>query len=296
MAARPFTIDVPDAVLDDLRRRLEQTRWPDEIPGTAWDYGSNLGYMKELVEYWRTRFDWRAQERYLNSLPHFKAQVDGLGIHFIHLKGKGPAPLPLIVTHGWPGSFFEMYKIAGPLTDPASHGGDPADAFDLVVPSLPGYGFSDMPKERGIGVGRTAELWTKLMTDVLGYPRFGAQGGDWGAAVTTALGYLSPKNVVGIHVNMVLGRAVGDPVGEMSPAEQHWREATWRSGGRRWQPGAPTNRPTRSFREPSRKRWPMALTIRQRAWRRGSWRSGARGAIAAATSKACTPRMSCSPT
>ena len=231
MAARPFTIDVPDAVLDDLRRRLEQTRWPDEIPGTAWDYGSNLGYMKELVEYWRTRFDWRAQERYLNSLPHFKAQVDGLGIHFIHLKGKGPAPLPLIVTHGWPGSFFEMYKIAGPLTDPASHGGDPADAFDLVVPSLPGYGFSDMPKERGIGVGRTAELWTKLMTDVLGYPRFGAQGGDWGAAVTTALGYLSPKNVVGIHVNMVLGRAVGDPVGEMSPAEQQWREemAAWRA-------------------------------------------------------------------
>ena len=129
MAVTPFKVEVPDATLQDLKNRLDHTRWPDEIPGSGWDYGTNLSYIKELVEYWRTDFDWRSQEELINSFSHFKAGVDGLGIHFIHEKGKGPNPMPLVITHGWPGTFFEMYKVIPMLTDPASHGGDPADAF-----------------------------------------------------------------------------------------------------------------------------------------------------------------------
>ena len=143
----PLTIEVPDAVLDDLDRRLEATRWPGEIPGSDWDYGTSQGYVQELVEYWRTRFDWKAQERRINAFRHYKTIVEGLGIHFIHEQGKGPNPMPLIMTHGWPGSFFEMSKIIPLLTDPGGHGGDPADAFDVVVPSMPGYGFSDHPTQ-----------------------------------------------------------------------------------------------------------------------------------------------------
>ena len=147
--AEPFEIHVDDDVLDDLRARLGRTRWPDEVEGSGWAYGSNLSYMRELAAYWRDGYDWRAQERLLNSLPQFKATVEDFGLHFVHLEGKGPDPLPIIVPHGWPGTFFEMYKIAGPLTDPAAHGGDPADAFHLVAPSLPGYGFSQQPREPG---------------------------------------------------------------------------------------------------------------------------------------------------
>jgi pimeloyl-ACP methyl ester carboxylesterase len=200
MDAIPLTIEVPNAVLDDLDRRLEATRWPGEIPEADWDYGTNLGYMRELVGYWRTRFDWRAQERRINAFHHYKTVVDGLGIHFIHEPGHGPNPMPLVVTHGWPGSFFEMYKLIPLLTDPGSHGGDPADAFEVVVPSMPGYGFSDHPTERGLHVFKIADLWAKLMTEGLGYPRFGAQGGDWGASVTAYLGFAHPDRLTGIHV------------------------------------------------------------------------------------------------
>ncbi len=163
MAVQPFKIDIPDSVLEDLQSRLERTRWPDEMPGTEWDYGSNLDYVKELVEYWRTKFDWRAQEKLINSLAHFKTEVDGLDIHFIHEKGKGPNPMPLIITHGWPSCFFEMTKIIPLLTDPASHGGDAADSFDVVAPSLPGFGFSDHAQDRGMEVQRVAGMWNKLM-------------------------------------------------------------------------------------------------------------------------------------
>ena len=182
MDIQPFTVDVPEAELDDLQRRLAETRWSGEIPGSNWDYGTNLAYLKELVGYWRTQFDWQAQERLINSFSHFKANVDGHSIHFVHEKGKGPNPMPLVVTHGWPGTFFEMHKITPLLADPGSHGSDPADAFDVVVPSMPGYGFSDHTSERGMHVFRTSALWVKLM-EGLGYPRFGAQGGDWGASV-----------------------------------------------------------------------------------------------------------------
>jgi pimeloyl-ACP methyl ester carboxylesterase len=200
MEELPLTIEVPDAVLDDLDRRLEATRWPGEISGSEWDYGASQGYVQELVEYWRTRFDWKAQERRINAFHHYKAIVDGLGIHFIHEPGRGPNPMPLLITHGWPGSFFEMYKIIPLLTDPGSHGGDPADAFDVVVPSMPGYGFSDQPSQRGMHVFKVADLWAKLMTEKLGYQRFGAQGGDWGASVTSYLGFAYPHNLMGIHV------------------------------------------------------------------------------------------------
>jgi len=199
MAVQPYKIEIPDSVLDDLKSRLERTRWPDELPGTGWDYGSNLDYVKELVEYWRTKFDWHAQEKLINSFSHFKSEVDGLNIHFIHEKGKGPNPLPLVITHGWPGTFFEMYKVIPMLSDPASHGGDPADAFDVVAPSMPGYGFSDATDKRGLSVLSIGDLWAKLMSENLGYQRFAAQGGDWGARVTAKLGLSHGDKVIGIH-------------------------------------------------------------------------------------------------
>lgn len=199
MAVQPYKIEIPDSVLDDLKSRLERTRWPDELPDTGWDYGSNLDYVKELVEYWRTKFDWHAQEKLINSFSHFKSEVDGLNIHFIHEKGKGPNPMPLVITHGWPGTFFEMYKIIPMLSDPASHGGDPADAFDVVAPSMPGYGFSDATDKRGLSVLSIGDLWAKLMSENLGYQKFAAQGGDWGARVTAKLGLSHGDKVIGIH-------------------------------------------------------------------------------------------------
>ena len=199
MAVQPYKIEIPDSVLDDLKSRLERTRWPDELPGTGWDYGSNLDYVKELVEYWRTKFDWHVQEKLINSFSHFKSKVDGLNIHFIHEKGKGPNPMPLVITHGWPGTFFEMYKVIPMLSDPASHGGDPADAFDVVAPSMPGYGFSDATDKRGLSVLSISDLWAKLMSENLGYQKFAAQGGDWGARVTAKLGLSHGDKVIGIH-------------------------------------------------------------------------------------------------
>ncbi len=203
MHVEPFRIAVPDSVLADLRERLARTRFPDEVPGSGWGYGTDLSYMRELVAYWRERYDWRAAETRLNALPQFRAAVGGLDVHFIHQRGKGPKPLPLIITHGWPGSVAEFVKIIGPLTDPAAHGGDPADAFDLVAPSMPGYGFSGHPTEPGMDPERIAALWRELM-EGLGYTRFGAQGGDWGSMVTTYLGYRHAERLVGIHLNMVV--------------------------------------------------------------------------------------------
>ena len=203
MDVRPFTIAVEDSVLEDLQQRLADTRWPDEIPNTGWDYGSNLAYLKELVEHWRTKFDWRAQEAKLNAFSHFKSGVDGLDIHFIHEKGKGPNPIPLVITHGWPSCFFEMTKIIPLLADPASHGGDAADSFDVVAPSLPGFGFSDHAQDRGMEVQRVAGMWNKLMTENIGYPKFAAQGGDIGSGVTARLGYAHADTLYGIHLTSI---------------------------------------------------------------------------------------------
>ncbi len=222
MMARPFEVRVDDGVLDDLRQRLDSTRWPDEIPGSGWDYGSNLDYLMELVEYWRTGFDWRAQEKLLNSYNHFKTEVDGLDVHFLREDGKGPNPMPLVITHGWPSCFFEMYKIVPLLSDPGSHGGDPADAFDVIAPSLPGFGFSDLSTQRGMEIQRVADMWAKLMTANLGYPRFAAQGGDIGAGVTSRLGYSHPESMVGIHLTSITRPTpyLGQGSRELTEAEQ----------------------------------------------------------------------------
>ena len=225
MAVQPYKIEIPDSVLDDLKSRLERTRWPDELPGTGWDYGSNLDYVKELVEYWRTKFDWHAQEKLINSFSHFKSKVDGLNIHFIHEKGKGPNPMPLVITHGWPGTFFEMYKVIPMLSDPASHGGDPADAFDVVAPSMPGYGFSDATDKRGLSVLSISDLWAKLMSENLGYQKFAAQGGDWGARVTAKLGLSHEDQVIGIHTTSTSSPTPyqGPGTRELSEAEKAMR-------------------------------------------------------------------------
>lgn len=201
MQIERFEIAVPDTALADLRDRLARTRFPDEIPGSGWRYGTELAYLRELVAYWRDRYDWRAAERRLNRFSQFRARVGDLGIHFIHQRGQGPKPLPLVITHGWPGSVAEFEAVIGPLTDPASHGGAPADAFHVIAPSMPGYGFSDHPTRPGMTPGSIAELWAELMTG-LGYERFGAQGGDWGSMVTAFLGALHPDRLAGIHMNM----------------------------------------------------------------------------------------------
>jgi microsomal epoxide hydrolase len=194
-----FTIDIPQATLDDLRERLGRTRWPEEIEGAGWDYGTNLDYLKSLVDYWQHTFDWRAQEAKLNQFAHFRTEIDGLGIHFLYERGKGPNPTPLILTHGWPDSFYRMHKILPLLTDPARYGGSPSDSFDVIVPSLPGFGFSD-PSRRSVTMAQTAELWARLMRDVLGYQRYGAAGGDFGSGITQLLALAHPESVVGIHV------------------------------------------------------------------------------------------------
>jgi pimeloyl-ACP methyl ester carboxylesterase len=205
MAVEPFAIHVPDTVIADLMHRLDTTRWQDEVENAGWEQGSNLAYMRALADYWRRRYDWRREEAALNRLPQFRVSLDGLHIHFVHLRGKGPAPLPLIVTHGWPGSFVEMRKLIPLLTDPAAHGGGAEDAFEVIVPSLPGYGFSDRPRERGMDPKRIAGLWARLMQE-LGYKRFGAQGGDWGSAVSISLGLDHAERMIGIHLNYVAGR------------------------------------------------------------------------------------------
>jgi pimeloyl-ACP methyl ester carboxylesterase len=205
MGVEKFTINVQESVLEDLARRLACTRWPDELENAGWELGSNLSYMKALVHHWQNNYDWRLQEAALNRLPQYRVALDGLRVHFVHVRGNGPKPMPLIITHGWPGSFIEMVKIIPLLTDPAAYGGRAEDAFDVVVPSLPGYGFSDRPRERGTNPFKVAALWVRLMAE-LGYDRFAAQGGDWGAIVSSALGLDHAERIVGIHVNYIAGR------------------------------------------------------------------------------------------
>lgn len=204
MRVQPFSINISEHTLSDLTARLAQTRWPDTITDSGWSYGADVNYMKEIVDYWQVQFDWRAQERAINQFRQFRTEVDGSTIHFIHELGRGPQPLPLVITHGWPGSFVEMLKIIPPLTDPGSYGGVAEDSFDVVVPSLPGYGFSDPPTESGMNAFEIAELWVQLMNG-LGYSRFGAQGGDWGASVSTCLGLRRPANLLGLHLNYIPG-------------------------------------------------------------------------------------------
>jgi pimeloyl-ACP methyl ester carboxylesterase len=218
---RPFTLRVPDETLADLRARLDRVRWPDEAPGAGWAHGTSLAYLKELVSYWRDRYDWRAHEARLNRWRQFTAPVGGIDIHFIHEPGVGPAPLPLLLSHGWPGSIVEFERIIPMLTDPARFGGDPADAFTVVAPSLPGYTFSFQPGQPRFGVVEIADLFATLMTEVLGYRRFAAQGGDWGAFITSCLGVAYPERLVGIHVNLLAVRR--DQTPPATPTEEETR-------------------------------------------------------------------------
>ena len=222
MPTTNFKISVADSVIDKLKDRLTNTRYPDEITGSAWNYGTNLSYLKELVQYWQTTFDWPKQQALINSFSHFLTTVDDIKIHFIHEKGKGPSPLPLIITHGWPGTFFEMYKIIPMLTDPQRFGGDPKDSFDIVVPSIPGYGFSEAFHNRGLDALSVADMWAKLMSENLGYMKFGAQGGDWGARVTAKLGLSHGDKVVGIHTTSTSSPTpyLGEGTRELSGAEE----------------------------------------------------------------------------
>jgi len=201
----PFTIAVADDVLADLVRRLDATRWPDRETVEDWSQGIPLAYVQEVCRYWATGYDWRAREAALNRFDHFTETIDDLAIHFIEARSPEPDALPLLITHGWPGSVVEFTKVIGPLRDPRSHGGDPADAFHVVCPSLPGFGFSGKPRATGWGVPKVAGAWITLM-ERLGHARWGAQGGDWGAAVTTAIGARNSTGCVGIHLNMPLGR------------------------------------------------------------------------------------------
>jgi len=222
---RSFQVDIQQTVLDDLHQRLARTRWPDEIEDAGWDYGTNLNYLKMLVAYWQNQFDWRMQETLLNQFAHFRAQIDGFGIHFIHERGKGPKPLPIIITHGWPSSFFEMLKIIPLLTDPAQYGGDAADSFDVIVPSLPGFGFSDRPHERGMTLARTAELWAQLMTDGLGYQRFAATGGDFGSGVSRLLALSQPDRLIGIYLPYIGYPTLNADRSNLSEAEKKYLNA-----------------------------------------------------------------------
>jgi microsomal epoxide hydrolase len=205
MPTSPFTIRVPDETLTDLRSRLERTRWPDENPGGGWQYGSDLRYMQALANYWREKYDWRVHEARLNRLRQFVASIDGIDLHFVHEPGVGPDPLPLLLSHGWPGSIVEFERLIPLLTDPGRFGGDPADAFTVVAPSLPGYGFSFRPNQPRFNVAGVADIFSRLMVDVLGYRRFGAQGGDWGAFISSQLGAAHADRVLGIHVTLLSG-------------------------------------------------------------------------------------------
>lgn len=237
-APRPFKVRVDDAAIADLQRRLDQTRWPDEPGGPPWATGTDLRWLQGLAAYWSRGFDWRAQETRLNALPQYRQPVGGIDLHWLHVPGRGPAPRPLLLSHGWPGSVFEFLDIIPLLTDPAAHDGDPEDAFTVVVPSLQGYGFSFTSGQPRMSVEQMAECLAALMTDVLGYQRFGAQGGDWGASVSARLGYAYPERTVGVHLNLLPIRRDPAAIAKPNPREQayldaldHWlREETGYSG------------------------------------------------------------------
>jgi len=232
-AVRPFTIAVPDAVLADLKARLRNTRWPEAEPVGDWSQGAPLAWIQDVCRYWAETYDWRAREKALNRFAQFKTAIDGLDVHFVHVRSPHANALPLLITHGWPGSFVEFHKVIEPLTDPTRHGGKAEDAFHVVCPSLPGFAFSGKPTTTGWGVARIAQAWASLMAR-LGYARYGAQGGDWGSAVTTALGALDPAHCAAIHITLAMGtrpKVEGEPSREEARALkgiQHY--ADWDSG------------------------------------------------------------------
>jgi hypothetical protein len=214
---KPYRISVGDDVIDDLKARLRRTRWPEAELVDDWSQGAPLQWIKDICRYWAEEYDWRAREAKLNRFTQFTTDIDGLGVHFLHVRSPHPDAMPLIITHGWPGSVVEFHKVIEPLTDPTAHGGSAADAFHVVCPSLPGFGFSAKPATTGWGIDRIASSWAVLM-DRLGYSRYGAQGGDWGAAITTALGALDPGHCAGIHITLAMS-ARPNVEGEPTPEE-----------------------------------------------------------------------------
>lgn len=222
MVPIPFTLSIPDEALADLRGRLARTRFPDQAPDAPWAYGTDLDYMRTLVAYWHDSFDWRAQEAALNGFPQFKVQMPDVDLHYLHIPGKGPSPMPLLLMHGWPGSVFEFLDIIPRLTDPARFGGDPADAFTVIAPSLPGYGLSFAPGQKRFSIEDIAACFASLMVDVLGYRRYGAQGGDYGAFTASRLGCAHAANLIGIHINMIAIRRDLPPPAHPTEAEMQY--------------------------------------------------------------------------
>lgn len=237
VAAQAFRLHIPDEAIDDLRTRLQRTRFPDQTPGAPWAYGTDLAYLSQLVAYWAGDFDWRAQEARLNAFPQFKVPLHGIDVHFLHVEGQGPKPYPLLLSHGWPGSVFEFLDIIPRLTDPARFGGDPADAFTVIAPSLPGYGLSFAPGQPRFSLEMIAECFAELMTGVLGYQRFAAQGGDWGAFITSRLGAMHADKLLGIHVNLLAVRRDAKTLADPTPDEQQFLDelASWLKDGTGYQ-------------------------------------------------------------
>jgi len=231
MNPEPFELQVPNEVIQDLRDRLMQTRWPDEVPGAGWEFGSNLGFMKELARRWTDEFAWRSQERRINALSQYQVQVDGVPLHFIHEPGVGPDPMPLLLVHGWPGSICEFLDLIPMLTDPARFGGDPADAFTVVAPSLPGYTLSYREGQRRPGIAETTDVLSTLMTEVLDYRSYGAQGGDWGGYIVGRLAQTHSEELIGAHLNfMPVPPDLRNPNPDSEEQRRYEREMlSWRS-------------------------------------------------------------------
>jgi microsomal epoxide hydrolase len=232
-----FKLAVPDTDIADLGERLRRTRFPDQAPGPAWAYGTDVTWLRGLIDYWREKFDWRSQEARLNTFPQYKVRMHDIDLDFLCVEGHGPSPLPLLLSHGWPGSVFEFLELIPRLTNPGQFGGDPADAFTVVAPSLPGYGLSFSPGQPRFGVEEIADCFANLMTDVLGYGRFGAQGGDWGAFITSRLAYCYSDRIIGIHLNMMPLRRDPKMVTNPTPDEQGYLEqlTTWLKEGTGYQ-------------------------------------------------------------
>ncbi|WP_245721899.1 epoxide hydrolase family protein [Nocardia crassostreae] len=217
-AIRPFRIDIPQAELDDLNDRLTRARWAAALPGEDWSQGVPVGYLRELTEYWRTEFDWRAQEAALNEFPQFITEIDGLDVHFLHVRSPEPDALPLILTHGWPNTFVEFSKSIPLLTNPRAHGLESAQAFHVVIPSVPGFAFSAGPRELGFKPGDVARMWIELMAR-LGYARYGVQGGDLGAYVVQEMALACPARIIGVHIDGGIGMPSASDVPTMTPDE-----------------------------------------------------------------------------
>ena len=285
---RPFRFEIPDSALNELKRRLAETRWPDRETPQDWSQGVPLAYTQEVCEYWRTRYDWRRCEAQLNALPQFITTIDGVDIQFIHLRSKHEHALPMVVTHGWPGSVIEFLKVMGPLTDPTAHGGDAADAFHVVCPTLPGFGFSGKPTAPGWGVERIGRVWGQLMAR-LGYDRYVAQGGDWGSIVTHSMGLSETEHCIAMHSNMPMvmpSEAVMKDLTEQEKSAAAPVSSTTGTGT----PATPRSRAR--GRRPSATRW----STRRPGSARGSSRSSGAGPTATATPKTRSRATRCSTT